>query len=106
MAGESSFDIVSQFDRQELATHPLQVGLSMDVKVDTHDQSGERLPRLAQGRTADASHLYDPVERAADDRVQSIIAVNDGRTVPLAPPAVSIGHSAVPTAHLVASRTR
>lgn len=34
-------------DRAELASHPLQVGLSMDVKVDTHDQNGERLPHVA-----------------------------------------------------------
>lgn len=93
-------------DRRDLATHPLQVGLSMDVKVDTKDQSGERLPRVAQSRTADASHLYDPAEQAADERVQSIIAVNDGRSVPLAPPAVALGHALPPTAHLVAARSR
>jgi hypothetical protein len=77
----------------------------MDVKVDTRDQSGERLPRVAQSRTADASHLYDPAEQAADERVQSIIAVNDGRNVPLAPPAVALSHNALPTAHLVATRS-
>ena len=34
-------------DRGELNTHPLQVGLSMQVKVDTKDQNGERLPHVA-----------------------------------------------------------
>jgi len=34
-------------DRGELASHPLQVGLSMQVKVDTSDQNGERLPHMA-----------------------------------------------------------
>src|SRR5205085_4767715 len=43
------------FEREELARHPLQVGLSMQVKVDTRDRDGERLPRIAQARHADAS---------------------------------------------------
>ena len=41
-------------DHAELGTHPLQVGLSMQVKVDTKDQNGERLPHvaaLARGRS-------------------------------------------------------
>ena len=71
-------------DRAELAKHPLQVGLSMEVKVDTHDQAGERLPRVAQVRSADASSVYGSIERLADDRVKSIIAMNDGRPAPAA----------------------
>jgi len=39
-------------ERGELSQHPLQVGLSMQVKVDTHDQSGDRLPHMAQSRAA------------------------------------------------------
>ena len=71
-------------DRAELAKHPLQVGLSMEVKVDTHDQAGERLPRVAQVRSSDASSVYGSIERLADDRVKSIIAMNDGRPAPAA----------------------
>lgn len=37
-------------ERGELGAHPLQVGLSMQVKVDTRDQSGDRLPHMAQSR--------------------------------------------------------
>ena len=33
---------------QELAAHPLQVGLSMQVDVDTHQRTGDRLPQLTQ----------------------------------------------------------
>jgi membrane fusion protein (multidrug efflux system) len=86
-------------DRDELARHPLQVGLSMEVKVDTHDQAGERLPRVAQARHADASSVYGSIERIADERVKSIIAVNDGRPAPAA--AVSGGASGT---HLAAIR--
>jgi membrane fusion protein (multidrug efflux system) len=39
-------------ERGELGQHPLQVGLSMQVKVDTHDQSGDRMPHLAQSRVS------------------------------------------------------
>jgi len=42
-------------ERGELAEHPLQVGLSMQVKVDTHDQRGDRLPHMAQARIASRS---------------------------------------------------
>ena len=42
-------------ERDELAGHPLQVGLSMQVKVDTRDQSGDRLPHMAQSRVAPRS---------------------------------------------------
>ncbi len=71
-------------DRNELTAHPLQVGLSMQVKVDTHEKAGERLPRVAQARVANASSLYGTVETLADERVKSIIAVNDGRAAPAA----------------------
>src|SRR6185295_19176063 len=64
-------------DRNDIAAHPLQVGLSMQVKVDTHDQAGERLPRVALPHTVDAESVFGAVERQADDRVKAIIAGRD-----------------------------
>jgi membrane fusion protein (multidrug efflux system) len=69
-------------DAKDLEEHPLQVGLSMQVKVDTHDRSGARLPRMAPGHVADASAVFDVLDREAEARVQSIIAANDGRPAP------------------------
>ena len=69
-------------DAKELDAHPLQVGLSMQVKVDTHDRSGARLPRMAPGHVADASAVFNALDREAEARVQSIIAANDGRPAP------------------------
>ncbi len=66
-------------DRAELEAHPLQVGLSMQVKVDTHDQAGARLPRIAKAQGADASAVFASIDHLAEERVKSIIAVNDGR---------------------------
>src|SRR5213079_531337 len=45
-------------DPQELAAHPLQIGLSMQVEVDTHDRSGDRLPQLAQTAPAYTTDVF------------------------------------------------
>ena len=65
-------------DPAELQAHPLQVGLSMQVKVNTHERDGERLPRLAHASTADASAVFAAQDREAGERVHSIIVANDG----------------------------
>ncbi|HEY7904135.1 MAG TPA: HlyD family efflux transporter periplasmic adaptor subunit [Casimicrobiaceae bacterium] len=63
-------------DAQELAAHPLQVGLSMQVEVDTHDRDGVRLPQVALAAPAYATGVFDPVEGTAEARVKAIIAAN------------------------------
>ncbi|HSC22330.1 MAG TPA: HlyD family efflux transporter periplasmic adaptor subunit [Casimicrobiaceae bacterium] len=65
-------------DAKELAEHPLQVGLSMQVDVDTHERSGTRLPQLAQATPPLRTDVYDAVDAQADKRVRAIIAANDG----------------------------
>ena len=65
-------------DAQELAAHPLQVGLSMQVDVDTHERGGARLPQLAQATPPLHTDVYDAIDAAADMRVHAIIAANDG----------------------------
>lgn len=69
-------------DPRELARHPLQLGLSMRVSVDTHKRDW---PRLAAGRAAAQSYRTGVFEResgAADRLVAEIIAANTagGRT--------------------------
>ena len=64
---------------QALASHPLQVGLSMTVNVDLHDQSGARLGLLPQAATPQRAALYADVASAADARVAAVIAANTGR---------------------------
>jgi membrane fusion protein (multidrug efflux system) len=72
-------------DPQEVAAHPLRVGLSMEARVDVSDTSGKTLadaPRsngVAQTTLGEASHAD------ADAEVRKIIAANLGRAVkPLA----------------------
>jgi len=65
-------------DAKELIELPLQVGLSMQVDVDTHERGGERLPQLAQATPPLHTDVYDAIDAAADKRVHAIIAANDG----------------------------
>ena len=71
-------------DPEELAAHPLQIGLSMQVEVDTHDRGGERLPQLVQSARAYATDVFGSVDATADERVKTIIAANEGTSVPVA----------------------
>jgi membrane fusion protein (multidrug efflux system) len=72
-------------DEHELAAHPLQVGLSMQVAVDTHNRSGERLPQVANATTAAYStDVFATLDSSADERVRTIIAENEGTSTHLA----------------------
>ncbi|HKU87126.1 MAG TPA: HlyD family efflux transporter periplasmic adaptor subunit [Casimicrobiaceae bacterium] len=64
-------------DPHELTEHPLQIGLSMQVEVDTHDRDGERLPQMAQQAPAYTTAMYDAADAAAAARVKAVIAAND-----------------------------
>ena len=65
-------------DPQELAAHPLQIGLSMDVEVDTRNRDGVRLPRISQAAPAYATDVFQSADAAANAEVQAIIAKNGG----------------------------
>ncbi|MGE5090232.1 MAG: HlyD family secretion protein, partial [Candidatus Levyibacteriota bacterium] len=65
-------------DPKDLAEHPLQIGLSMQVDVDTHDRSGVRLPHVAQAAAPWATTVFAAQEALADQRVREIIAANEG----------------------------
>jgi membrane fusion protein, multidrug efflux system len=64
-------------DPRELTEHPLQVGLSMQVDVDTHDRDGQRLPQVAQTTPAYSTDVYGNAEAVAARRVKAIIAANE-----------------------------
>src|SRR5205814_6234103 len=63
-------------DPQELAQHPLQVGLSMQVDVDTHERAGARLSQLAQSTPQYATDVFRSFEQPADGRGRENIAAN------------------------------
>jgi membrane fusion protein (multidrug efflux system) len=61
---------------KDLGAHPLQVGLSMRVKVSTTDRSGARLPQSANNAPTYATNVFDDADRQANARVEAIIAAN------------------------------
>jgi membrane fusion protein (multidrug efflux system) len=71
-------------DAQELAAHPLQIGLSMQVEVDTHERTGERLPQLAQRAPTYATDVFHWQDGLANERVRAIIAANESGAAHLA----------------------
>jgi membrane fusion protein (multidrug efflux system) len=82
-----------ELDPQELAAHPLQIGLSMQVDVDTHERDGARLPQVAHDAPAYSTEVFNNEQRIADDRVKQIIAANEGGRT-----SVADDHDAAPNA--------
>jgi membrane fusion protein (multidrug efflux system) len=68
-------------DPAEIAKHPLRLGLSMLVDVDTHQRSGE--PQSESARTAPAyqAKAFSAFTELADRRIAAIIAANGGNAV-------------------------
>jgi len=70
-------------DAQELAAHPLRIGLSMEVSIDVHDQSGKAVTESARTAPVASTTLYDDLDKAADERVNAIVSANLGHPVNL-----------------------
>lgn len=60
-------------DPKELKDHPLRIGLSMAVEVDTHDRNGSQ---LAAARTSFQTSVFDNYGKEADAEIAAIIAGN------------------------------
>jgi membrane fusion protein (multidrug efflux system) len=67
-------------DAKDLAEHPLRVGLSMDVTVNTEDGSGKSLADAPRTTAAATTMVFEAQQQAADQRVERIIAAHLGRT--------------------------
>jgi len=63
-------------DPKELDAHPLQIGLSMKVDVDTHDRSAGRLQRVERKTPAYETQAFLPADGQTDARIEQIIAAN------------------------------
>jgi membrane fusion protein (multidrug efflux system) len=88
-------------DPHELSEHPLQIGLSMQVEVDTHQRNGNRLPQLAHSSPElYTTDVYDSIDGVAAQRVKAIIAANDHAAATPATaqtPTTKLAHSTVAT---------
>ncbi|HEV8691391.1 MAG TPA: efflux RND transporter periplasmic adaptor subunit [Ideonella sp.] len=62
-------------DPQELAAHPLRVGLSMEVTVDTREMGGKTLAEAPRAQAVAATKVYETLDREVDERVRRIVRV-------------------------------
>jgi membrane fusion protein, multidrug efflux system len=92
-------------DPRELAAHPLQIGLSMQVSIDVHHSQAAALSRTADSRKASAvayrTSVFAGPERDLDALIANIVAENDvgePSTASLSPRGVS--------AHVLAQQVR
>jgi len=65
-------------DAQELAQHPLQIGLSMEVEVDTHERNSKATQKAARSTPAYQTKAYATQGELADRRVAAVISANGG----------------------------
>ena len=72
-------------DPEQVAAHPLRVGLSMDVSVDIRQQEGKMLADSPRSMPPQATEVFDAQLRAADSQVLAIIAANLGHTPAIKP---------------------
>lgn len=63
-------------DPKELAAHPLSLGLSMTVDVDTHDRNGNRLSRQAVWDARHATAIYADQTAGVEPAIQRILRDN------------------------------
>ena len=70
-------------DPKELQEHPLRVGLSMNVTVDVHDQSGRSVTDGSNNQPIVATAVFDELGKSADEQVNKIVSANLGHKVVL-----------------------
>jgi membrane fusion protein (multidrug efflux system) len=85
---------------RELASRPLQIGLSMKAQVDVSNGDGERLPQVARNAAAWSTDVFGSGNVAADLRVQAIIAANLSDAARAAAAAPAPGRALLASAHL------
>jgi len=70
-------------DAAEVAKHPLRVGLSMEVRVDVHDQSGASVAEARPNEPVASTSIFSELDKGADERVNAIVSANLGHHVSL-----------------------
>ena len=68
-----------KLDPKDLEKYPLRVGLSTDVKVDTHERGGQVLAKTPASRAVSKTDVYSADLAAAEVAADSIIQANLGK---------------------------
>jgi len=66
----------------DLRKHPLRIGLSTYVNVDTHDRNGRVLAETPRDKPLASTNVYEQEMDRADERAQEIIRANTVDAVP------------------------
>jgi len=75
-----------RLDPQELAAHPLRVGLSINVSIDTHDRSGPVLASAPPAQPVAATQAYERALADAGRLEREIVEANLGAGGAASPP--------------------
>ncbi|QIE90338.1 HlyD family secretion protein [Pseudomonas nitroreducens] len=65
-----------RINAEELAKNPLRIGLSMDVNVSLHDQSGPALAQQAPHEAVFSTDIYQEQLASADQLIEKLIRAN------------------------------
>jgi len=65
-------------DKDDLARHPLRIGLSTYVKVDTHERDGRILAQTPNTAPVFTTSAYDKLDAQADAESDKIVRANLG----------------------------
>lgn len=63
-------------DSKELDQHPLRLGLSMRVTVDTHERDGAVLAAVPPQKAPLATPVFDALDRSVDAMIEDIVRAN------------------------------
>ena len=74
-------------DAEDLRKHPLRIGLSTDVNVDTHDRDGRVLSDTIRSKPLASTNVYEQEMGEADQHAEEIIRANTVDTTPKPVPA-------------------
>ncbi len=91
-------------DPQQLAAHPLRVGLSMDATVDVRHKDGKTLADVPSTVPTAQTNVYAALDEGANADVRRVIAANLGIGKPVSSPAADKAHGPGADRSLAASR--
>jgi membrane fusion protein (multidrug efflux system) len=79
-------------DDEQLKSHPLRVGLSMDAEVDVSSKDGKTLADAPRPAALTQTEVYSSLDKGAEAQVQRIIAANLGGKPASAPAVAAPAH--------------
>jgi len=67
-----------ELDQNQLRTHPLRLGLSVETTIDIHNLGGQVLAATPRDKTLYQTDVYASQGKDADELIEQIIGQNGG----------------------------